>query len=268
MNEETMATELEAAWGEVSLPEDDTAEEAAPMKEEADQQEPSEEEAAAEDTQPEAEKETDQFVLKHLGEDKTVTREEIIPLAQKGMDYDRIRQKYDELTTETAQFYERTSVLDTLAKQQGFRDADELLNETRAAVLSQNEGLGIELARTRISLENRERELSKKEAGLLRTKMGEDSRTHAEELKQTDIMRFAQKFPDVKPTEIPNQVWMAVRNGESLVSAYIEHENSRLKAQMLAEKKNVENRERSAGSKSGVGNGTPEDEFTRAFREA
>ena len=40
-----------------------------------------------------AEKETDQFTLKHLDETKTVSREEVVTLAQKGMDYDRLEGK-------------------------------------------------------------------------------------------------------------------------------------------------------------------------------
>ena len=41
--------------------------------------------------------ETDLFTLKHLDERRTVNREEVIALAQKGLDYDRIRAKYDAL---------------------------------------------------------------------------------------------------------------------------------------------------------------------------
>ena len=36
------------------------------------------------------------FLLRHMDTERTVTEEEIVPLAQKGLDYDRIRQKYDE----------------------------------------------------------------------------------------------------------------------------------------------------------------------------
>lgn len=39
------------------------------------------------------------FKLKHLGEELEVTRDEVITLAQKGRDYDRIRQRLDEQTT-------------------------------------------------------------------------------------------------------------------------------------------------------------------------
>ncbi len=40
------------------------------------------------------------FTLKHLGEVTTVGRDEVIALAQKGLDYDRIRGKYEQASAE------------------------------------------------------------------------------------------------------------------------------------------------------------------------
>ncbi len=45
------------------------------------------------DTKPEKPAEAESFTLRHLGETKNVGREELIALAQKGLDYDRIRGK-------------------------------------------------------------------------------------------------------------------------------------------------------------------------------
>lgn len=39
------------------------------------------------------------FTLKYMGEERTVGREEALALAQKGMDYDRIRGRYERLKT-------------------------------------------------------------------------------------------------------------------------------------------------------------------------
>lgn len=86
---------LGGGTGEAVSPDrDDIAEQntAADSGENADRQD-----AAAEDTAPEAEAETDRFTLKHLDEVRTVSRDEVIALAQKGLDYDRIRAKYDAL---------------------------------------------------------------------------------------------------------------------------------------------------------------------------
>ncbi len=64
---------------------------------------PGGEKQAAEDKptedQPPAKPEADQsFTLKHLDDVKTVGRDDVIMLAQKGLDYDRIRGKYEELS--------------------------------------------------------------------------------------------------------------------------------------------------------------------------
>ena len=52
----------------------------------------------------------DGYTLKHLGQEYTVTRDEVVALAQKGMDYDRIRQRADALMlgqSETGEHSER-----------------------------------------------------------------------------------------------------------------------------------------------------------------
>lgn len=49
---------------------------------------------------PEKPAEAESFTLRHLGETKNVGREEVIALAQKGMDYDRIRSKLGDASRE------------------------------------------------------------------------------------------------------------------------------------------------------------------------
>ena len=51
-------------------------------------------------SKPEKPAEAESFTLRHLGETKNVGREEVIVLAQKGMDYDRIRSKLGDASRE------------------------------------------------------------------------------------------------------------------------------------------------------------------------
>lgn len=51
-------------------------------------------------SKPEKPAEAESFTLRHLGETKNVGREEVIALAQKGMDYDRIRSKLGDASRE------------------------------------------------------------------------------------------------------------------------------------------------------------------------
>ena len=72
--------------------EEDTGdEEANPPDASAEPEEPDDDQKSA-DAEPKA----DQFTLKHLDEVKVVGRDEVVSLAQKGMDYDRIRGKLNE----------------------------------------------------------------------------------------------------------------------------------------------------------------------------
>lgn len=83
--------------------------------------------------------ETDRFQLKHLDEVKTVNRDEVIVLAQKGMDYDRIRGKYDELITENGDIKTKlTAAEEQLSHFKSIADAggmslDELIVNTLAS---------------------------------------------------------------------------------------------------------------------------------------
>ncbi|MEG1108554.1 MAG: hypothetical protein RSE97_06785, partial [Oscillospiraceae bacterium] len=137
-----------------------------------------EEKPEGEEAPPEA------FTLKYMGEEKSVSKEDIIPLAQKGMDYDRVRQKFDELSGEhTTLATENTTLkaekakadkslgfLEELSKGQGFPNVDAFIDELCAFKLANSESLDISTARSRISLDRRERDLAAKEAELLATK--------------------------------------------------------------------------------------------------
>ena len=79
------------------------------------------------------------YSLKHLGEEKAVSREEVIKLAQMGLDYDRQKQKntdlaakVDMLTAEVQKHSEYAEVLGQFAKSQE-KPAEEIAAEKRQA---------------------------------------------------------------------------------------------------------------------------------------
>ncbi len=82
---------------------DDTAEADQPEAEESGEKTETGDTA---ETGAEAKESDPTFALKHLDEVKTVGRDEVVSLAQKGMDYDRIREKLDAATTETTRLHE------------------------------------------------------------------------------------------------------------------------------------------------------------------
>lgn len=236
--------------------------EATPETDPANQQEPAEGEGDTGKTEKEeAAEETDQFTLKHLDEVKTVSKEEVVTLAQKGMDYDRLKQKSEErymaLESEKKLMESRVAIFDEIAKRGGFGDVDELIENIQAEQLAQRTGVDTETALQQVRLERREKALAEKEKRLTgettsRNKVDEDARA------------FVEKHPNVDFGAIPKEVWDKVNAGESLLSAYdgftadkerkeLAAENERLKAELEAAKKNADNKSRSTGSATSAG---------------
>ncbi len=201
---------------------------------------------------------SDQFSLKYLGETKTVSRDEAITLAQKGMDYDRIRQKFEELTTahgsltaDKSKNEERQTALDEIAKRSGYKTVDELLDNIQATKMSEQQGIDRELALERVKLERERREFK---AQAEAESNPEAVAKRAVEKRDNDFMEFVGEYKEVDPAEISKEVWDIYGQGNcSLVQAYMKHENAQLKAKLVSDKKTIDNRERSTGSRASVG---------------
>ena len=196
------------------------------------------------------------WVIKHNGTELTVKAGDITPeLLQKGVDYDRIRSKYDEAKPVMEMF-------SGLAKSSGMSVQD-YIRTVRSAV-KKAEGLNDEEARRAIDLEDREAAVSAKEA-----EQQENEAADSEQSAHIDsaIREFASAFPDVykqaelDPKTIPESVWADVRSGMSLTAAYaryaVESANSAAKAaqdKADATVLNQKNSARSAGSMQSAGN--------------
>ncbi len=81
--------------------------------------------------------------------------------------------------------------------------------------------------------------------------------------RREDFAAFIRAYPQVKATDIPREVWEAVRGGESLTSAYgrfetraLREENKGLRERLAALEQSERNRERSAGSQRSAGRTT------------
>lgn len=81
-----------------------------------------------------------------------------------------------------------------------------------------------------------------------------------------DVSLFEQTYPDVKPEDIPAEVWEEVDKGSRLVDAYSRYENKILRDQMAklqeavkVQEKNKDNASSSPGSVKGEG--TPNNDF-------
>lgn len=221
-------------------------------QDEADQPEPDWQQAEPETSEnSDAEKDPSSqevFRLKHLGQEIEATRDEVITLAQKGKDYDRIRGKVDELSGTLKKNSGYVSFLNELASAQGL-SVDELMDHTKASLISKKSGIDEKTAAAQLRLERRENSLKTKEASVAKSEAAQKEK----EKRNREIHEFLGEYKDIDPTTIPKEVWRDVAGGKTLLAAYTRHENKKLKAQMEAEKKNKENRSKSAGSQASAG---------------
>lgn len=234
---------------------------------EADQQkeEPVEEERPTdENPEPEGQEEADQptFDLKYMGEIKTVGREEVVTLAQKGMNYDRILAERDTAKAEVSRLQEYENFLQELADPDNLTIED-LIDSTRAEVLAEKEGLDPSVALQRIKLDRDKRAFEAKKS---KEQADHRAKQAEEERQQEDFRRFVQAYPGVKAQDIPAEVWEKVRGGVPLVTAYAQHENKQLREENAALKaraetaeQNKKNEERSTGSQGSAGKDSKKD---------
>lgn len=229
-------------------------------------------EAQTETTEQKADAPEKTWTLRHMDEIKNVGEAEMVTLAQKGMDYDRIRAKYDESKP-------AMEILSIFAKQKGVSVADYvsfLRTEAKKA-----DGLSEAEARRSIELEDREAAVTAREAEQAAERQAAEqanaAANAAAQRRKADIDEFAREYPDVarNPDAIPKEVWDAVAAGSSLTVAYAKYtakqareeaERTRIAAQ--AAQQNVKNAARSTGSMQSAGqNAGGRDPFLEGWGE-
>ena len=214
----------------------------------------------------------DTFSLKYMGEEKSFTREEVVPLAQKGMDYDRVKgqleearnslKEYEQIKGDLAKRNEQLYWLEELAKEQN-QTLDDLIEVTQAQVMSRKTGQNIEVCKGIVKNQRLERELKARESKLNAT-------TDQNEKIKSDIDAFMKAYPELAadPKNLPQEVWDAVKAGEPLLNAYRAYEIKELRAQLEKQKAEADkklqkeiNKSRSTGSMSTKGKKTEDDFF-------
>jgi len=272
-NREVMQAEPADDWDDIDLSdlpdsgedttfaEPEETEQTPETQTEADQPTDAEPEADADGAEkPEAEAQADQFTLKHLDETRTVSRDEVIALAQKGMDYDRIRGRLDE-QKDYAELKQRVETLEEheafLKELAGDRSVDDLIDEGRAQALMQQTGIDHDTALGRVKLDRERRALDaerQKQQTQQQEQQKQQEQADAQEQWRKDcFLAFSKEFPDVDPKTIPQEVWDAFGRGETLVSAYSLYQLRALQKQKNEQKRAEENAKRSTGSRQTAG---------------
>lgn len=253
--------ELDAAWAE-ETPE--TTPEAAPTEPE---QEPPEQQPEGEETPPDTTPETtpetapEAYTLKHLDETRTVSRDEVVSLAQKGLDYDRIRQERDQLRQYRQEADPALSVVKSYAEKSGL-SVDQYLDVVRRQELL-SQGVNEQTAEAQIRLEKQQAALEARtraeEEGRQQQEAAQRKLQEQQAARRKDMEDFLVAHPGVKGADIPKEVWTQVAAGKGLSAAYTEYENQQLRAELAAERQNKANAQRSPGSLT-----NPQGEDTRS----
>ena len=229
-----------------------------------------------EETKPET------FTLKVNKEEKTYSREEMISLAQKGADYDRVKELLEKSRTEQAdmkkQFDGQKEAMDLLAQiaKESGSDVTALLENMQIAMVQKRDNVSADVARERVLRQKAERQ-----AEALRSQKQEAEK--ADSRAKQEIAEFRKAYPDVEVTqELVDKLMPEVNGGKSLLAAYRQMEEAKQRAaltekenriaelekQLAAEKKNKENRAASPGSQKDTGGQrqkTDFDDFMSAF---
>lgn len=207
------------------------------------------------------------FTLKHLGEERTVGRDEVIKLAQQGMDYDRIREKWDAVKDDVPKLRMYEDFLKELADSRG-SDIESLIDETRTrAMIARAEAKGEKL------------DPASAAAMAVRARMqpgqGSESRSDAGTEAQGSAMiaDFIAAYGEtVRAEDIPKEVWEEAAKTGNLVLPYqryvnkeLEAENKRLKEEVEQAKQQRKNKERSTGSSKSEGAAAARDAFDEGW---
>lgn len=242
--------------------------------------------AAEENSEKEAEKEAptaeaqDTFTLKVNKEERTYSREEVISLAQKGADYDRVKEQLgksqqtatelQDRLTQLAPNLEHIAVLESLAKEMG-SDIPKLLDSLRLSSY-RKQGLSEDAANERLLRVKAEFENEK----LRKDKAAPPAEDKSKQKVQQDLADFRKSYPDVALTEeLLKELMPEIQKGVPMLQAYRNREIAskdaviaekdqkiaQLERQIEAEKQNKNNRASSPGSQKDSGGKRTKNEF-------
>lgn len=255
-SEEEGRTDEDAAEGADQQPE-----------ERADGQADTEEEAEAKEAQGEADQ---LFTLKHLDSTYQVDKNQVVALAQKGLDYDRIRARADQ---EISRLTVYENFLKELAAPNNM-SIDDLMDTTRANILAEREGLDRDTALQRVKLDRDRQALEAQKQSMNRqTEAGVMQAQRQARMKQS-MDRFIQAHPDLNAKDIPETVWQDFAAGKDLSDAYAIHEARQLREQLETANRELEtlrqnksNQARTTGSQTDAGSKqeTDQDWFDRQW---
>lgn len=230
---------------------------------------PTKEETPAE----EAKTEEPFLSIKYDKQDVGLTREEAIDLAEKGKNYERLRDKYNTLNDRLSALSSRNGMsnddfLKSLEEVQMEHEINLELNEIKKAYPDADPNLLKELARNRAE--------AKRMQVVQTAQKEQQEQADAQTLEiKRQLNLFRQEYPNLEPDKLDKKVYDYVKNGYTLLEAYSKWartEGAKSKPADDTKAKisqiNEENKKRSLGNISNTGDVEGENDFFKAFNSA
>lgn len=209
------------------------------------------------------------MTIKYNKESKDLTQEEAITLAQKGMNYDHILEQYNAVKDNEESIKELRRVAQAnnmsvgdlvkgLTDLQSKLELDKEIEALREQYPNSDDALLTELAQSHLSTK----------ANIV-SKQKEEAAAKIKQEISEDIDRLKAIRPNIDPSKLDPEVYSMVKNkGFRLTEAYLTWESTKRdeidkqkEESLKAERLNMENKKKSLGSTSSVGDATVDDEF-------
>ena len=192
------------------------------------------------------------LAVKYDGVEKQLTEAEARELAQKGMNYDRIKQRYDELANseeltlldqlaKEAGVSNRTEFVKTLAQYSQHNAVNQYVEQLKQQYPDTDEAVLRELAEIKLK---QQKELDEQR----RLNTQQQAEKQQKEAFAAQYNAFITEYPNVDPAKLPDEVIQSMASGETMLSAYRGYELKQLRAEKAAAESNQKNKNKSLGS--------------------
>jgi len=176
------------------------------------------------------------FKLKHNHLEEEVDLPTITELAQKGKNYDKVYEKLQGLEKSPALAYvEKLAKANNMTVDQIVEHWQQADEQAEIQALADKDNVPYEIAERLYKTEQKTNQIE--------SRLNKEQQTKAEKDKDADDFKeFITNYPDVKPNEIPKEVWeYQAKTNKSLSDCMMWHENQTIKNELKLLKQNAEN---------------------------
>ena len=215
------------------------------------------------------------FTLKYKGQEEQYTREQLMELAQKGRDYDGLREDRDRLRDHhpALELIDRYAARNNMTREQYLEFAQRRADEDEAAPVVRQlmeagtpEAVARELALRRLQ-ETRGQARRQQELQAVQTR--EEQQRNAEAEKQAGyraLVDYANQN-GIDLSKLPQEVLRDINAGMKPLEAYLRYENASLRLERSQREQNEKNKDKNPGRVNDKAPAAVKDPFDDAFDE-